>query len=958
MGFWITFFIYAALAVLTELLAPKPKLENAKPAGIGDFQFPTATEGRAVPLMWGTARIAGPNVIWYGDLVQDPIREEVSTGLFSSKDVTVGFRYFLGMQQLLCQGEVTALKKIWIGDRKVVDGTFVHGDTFTIDEPDLFGGDDLGAGGFEGTFKFFAGTNSQAKSDYLAQFQKEPPTTGDTPAYRDYCYFANDTERAYFGNSTRIDPWKIELQRTPNPLALTAGRHIVNDGDANPANVIYEAFVNTEYGFGIPAADINTAQWQAVGNQLYDEGNGFSMVLDNQEEIGEMIRRLEQQIDAITYLNPFTGKWEIKLVRDDYDPLTIDEIDDDNIIEINNPTYGTWEGTKNQVRVPFVQRDDEYKSTYGFAQDMANMQIVGKQTNSVVRHPGIQQKDLANSVAWRELRTLATPLISGDWVVNRSMYGKLPGDVVAWTTEDLNFTRLPMRIRAVNYGELLDGRITLSLVRDVFRAAVGSFNAPPGGGWEPPSEELVPFPADEQLAFEAPRALTLRDPHSPSPYTNKVYAAARRQGPETAFKMVERHSGGTPTGAFTEFGQVYGFTKIGELLSSLPVGSLYPLSTLTVVPTPDSQSDVESQFPDITDLSALGTDLLTLCMIGPVGSEEFFLVSSAQTSGGNVQLNNVYRGVCDTPQVAHSAGDPVFLLFVGGGISTGTIQSAQNVHVKLLPRSLSGTLDESLATQIAFTMANRTRRPYAPAEMTLNGVRFDPTVSLEGGAGVGEAIGIDLDFIRRDFRTTDEIESLLTDAETLDPSYPAANTTTHEVEVINDPAGTPVTLFTQSLAALASGSITRLDILQATGGEVPTTLRFALRSTHVFNAITYDSRYDLVWDFALSSALTGLFEFGALDTNVASAAFTVDAGGNDHDFTLSSAFAAGSVEYRINGGAWTSLITAGNTTGTIPNASINNGDTIEIRHTSSDVGAQKLIEMDDGVAAAFAVLYV
>jgi hypothetical protein len=54
MGFWVTLILYAALFVLSELLRPKPDLENAKPAGLGDFQFPTASEDRYVPIIWGT----------------------------------------------------------------------------------------------------------------------------------------------------------------------------------------------------------------------------------------------------------------------------------------------------------------------------------------------------------------------------------------------------------------------------------------------------------------------------------------------------------------------------------------------------------------------------------------------------------------------------------------------------------------------------------------------------------------------------------------------------------------------------------------------------------------------------------------------------------------------------------------------------------------------------------------
>jgi hypothetical protein len=85
--------LYGALFVLAELLRPKPNIENAKPAGLGDFQFPTATEGRPVPILWGTVRQKGPNVVWYGDFEQVPMVVEVKTGLFSKEDQITGFKY-------------------------------------------------------------------------------------------------------------------------------------------------------------------------------------------------------------------------------------------------------------------------------------------------------------------------------------------------------------------------------------------------------------------------------------------------------------------------------------------------------------------------------------------------------------------------------------------------------------------------------------------------------------------------------------------------------------------------------------------------------------------------------------------------------------------------------------------------------------------------------------------------
>lgn len=60
-------------AVLTVALMPKPPVP--KPAELTDFQAPTAEEGRPIPVVFGTVKVTGANVIWYGDLYTQAIRK-------------------------------------------------------------------------------------------------------------------------------------------------------------------------------------------------------------------------------------------------------------------------------------------------------------------------------------------------------------------------------------------------------------------------------------------------------------------------------------------------------------------------------------------------------------------------------------------------------------------------------------------------------------------------------------------------------------------------------------------------------------------------------------------------------------------------------------------------------------------------------------------------------------------
>lgn len=62
--------------VVAYAFAPRTESPQQKPASITDFNFPTADESRAIPVVFGTVRVADPNVVWYGDLRTRAIRKK------------------------------------------------------------------------------------------------------------------------------------------------------------------------------------------------------------------------------------------------------------------------------------------------------------------------------------------------------------------------------------------------------------------------------------------------------------------------------------------------------------------------------------------------------------------------------------------------------------------------------------------------------------------------------------------------------------------------------------------------------------------------------------------------------------------------------------------------------------------------------------------------------------------
>lgn len=324
------------------------------------------------------------------------------------------------------------------------------------------------------------------------------------------------------------------------------------------------------------------------------------------------------------------------------------------------------------------------------------------------------------------------------------------------------------------------------------------------------------------------------------------------------------------------------------------------------------------------------------------------LVESAVDSGALVRLQNVYRGALDSVQADHAANDEVFILSAGSGISDLAVPETNNVDVKLIPVAIGGEVLESAATTITFQMDKRIRRPYPPSLITLNGTDWDTTsVGLEVNGSGPEDFHVDVDIRRRDYRLADngnEITGLTEDSGTTFSDFPAANSTDHRITVRHDPAGTNDLIINDATISGTNYSLRRIDILQALNGAVPTgDLRILLEASHDDGGETLRSRQQLQHDFASTTGLAGQFEFGLLSQNETSGLYTATVAGT-YAFSLSSAFSAGNVEYRLNGGAWTTLIAAGGTSGNI--GGVVATDTIEVRHLSADASIQKQLDMN------------
>lgn len=63
MVWWVVVIFIVALAIGLSAGGPQQPSPSVQ-----EIEAPTAEEGRAIPVLFGTRDIKGPNVVWYGDV--------------------------------------------------------------------------------------------------------------------------------------------------------------------------------------------------------------------------------------------------------------------------------------------------------------------------------------------------------------------------------------------------------------------------------------------------------------------------------------------------------------------------------------------------------------------------------------------------------------------------------------------------------------------------------------------------------------------------------------------------------------------------------------------------------------------------------------------------------------------------------------------------------------------------
>jgi len=762
--------ISIALFVIQQLLVPKPDVESAKAAGLGDFNFPTSLENRSLPLIYGSCRIRAPNVIWYGALRIRELTDRIPNGgLFSGKKtIVIGHVYYVGFDLAISLGPIDTISHILVGNKVlltdgdglpeggITDNGLAEGIIVNVDKPGFWGGREQG-GGMQGNMVFYDGNDTATPNEYvIAKVTNESPENNDfVPGYNGMCHMV--WAGGNIGESASISKWEFQVHRYPNSLGVDEPMHKINPAedtgyaDANPVCCLFELLTDTDYGLGLNPGDINQPTFLAAAETVYNEGNGYSYVIDKALGAQKIVEEILKQIEASLYQNT-DGKFTLKLVRDDFDVETIELFDTSNIVKIKNLAKQGWTETTNSVHVEYFDRENEFKKTFALAQDMGNMQIQGQQEVAKFNYPGVRVPAQAARIAARELRDLATPLIRLSFTANRQAADLYPGDVVKVNYPEYGLDNMVLRISEVGLGDLKNGDVTIKGYQEIFgEVPVVTFT---GGGYNlHDNVDMEAITATDILVQGVPAWIARV--HGDDQVSGLFYGRRAMHlvaAPDTANKSfmasIKLDAGGSnftysKTVEKTPTTEMAVTTAMSAELLTRESDTYLPSATFTFAAVSNSAALTEQTLDQIKNqgqgLIQIGdeimgyTSLVTETLPVRADSSSYGDVNDALTQYSThvTGISGIYRGLLDTDLTDHIVGEKIWFISAQTpaldqwdvdrpGVVTGGIYK----HQTITPRSkleLADAVDVQISDAGTFGVYDREAHMLRPCDLNING---------------------------------------------------------------------------------------------------------------------------------------------------------------------------------------------------------------------------------------------
>ena len=582
----------------------------------------------------------------------------------------------------------------WVNGRSASGGTdYVQG---VQSAPDFFA-----PTGDKPKFVFFLSdgepTSSQSAVDARAIL--------DTiPGVQTFCFNIDLSDITYTAilDNTPQDGVPVISGGDPGALAAAIMGALHSQLDMIPAHIIRECLTDTEWGMGYLEADLDDVSFRAAADRLHQEQMGMSLLWTKQTEIEEFIKEVLKHINAVVRVNRRTGKFELKLIRDDYDEETLLELNPGNIERLTDFSRPSFGELVNSVTVnywdPITGGDASLT-----VQDIALAEAQRAVVNTTLQYPGFTNNILAARVAERDLRTLSTPLVSCVIYTDTIAKDLGVGDVFKLVWPDYLIAGMVMRITQIAYGNGRTNKIKITCTQDVFALPETVAFEPEPPVWVDP--EGPPVPVDRFSVFEIP-------------YLELV----QTQGQSGADLILQTNpdAGYVGAGAVRPNGSALScrlFTDNGDDYEDAASMDYCPGATLAQDIGHMEDTFLVSDWSDPEEIQ--------------IGS--WFQVDDELMAVTGITENTVTvkRGVLDTVPVPHLSGAAlVFWDFYEVNDPEEYVRG-ETIGVKLSTVTGTGQLPLGSSPTTSVRMSARAFSPYPPGNVQINGQYFPETPQSE-----------------------------------------------------------------------------------------------------------------------------------------------------------------------------------------------------------------------------------
>ena len=476
----------------------------------------------------------------------------------------------------------------------------------------------------------------------------------------------------------------------------------------NPAHILVQCLTDPHWGMGYPQDCIGGSFWDAAW-KLSDEGFGLNLIWTRQQPIESFIAQVLDHVGGILYTDPEQGRFELKLLRDDYWIDSLPQLGPDQVVRLERFERAQWGELPNELTVVYADWQTGGDATVT-VENLAAIQLQGGVINQRRDYPGVNYGPLAARLALRDLRALGSPLARMSLTVAPDTLDEapLPGDVFLLNWPRLGIDQMIVRVTGIDTGTLGAGQWRIEAMEDVF-GLDNAVLAPPPPIIEEPT--LAPLPPALVLAVEVPywelaRSLSRAELDYLTDTDTAVGALAAAGGTgQLNWQLATGASAGDIASVASE-----DYAPLLTLDAALPATEADALSVpVTAISQPERL--------------AVGDYAYLVDGAGEI--REAVAVLAFDAANARIDLA---RGVLDTTPQAHPSGTR--LIGVGEWLASEGTERApgESVFLGAIPRTATAQGDAVLAANgQPLLLTGRQSLPYPPGRIRLNG-QIEPTV--------------------------------------------------------------------------------------------------------------------------------------------------------------------------------------------------------------------------------------